>query len=144
MRKYLNYTDEDIIKYAKEVKTLGALLRALGLRVAGGNYINMRLKLQQLSVDTSHWTGQGWSKGQQKLDWSDYKRVGHLKKHLIKEKGHACEWCEKETWRGIPITLEVDHIDGNRTNNELDNLRLLCPNCHSQTDTWRGRKNRTP
>lgn len=50
-----------------------------------------------------------------------------------------CSSCGLSDWLGKPITLEVDHIDGNSKNNQLDNLRLLCLNCHSQTDTFRGR-----
>ena len=53
---------------------------------------------------------------------------------------YRCEKCGIEgVWQGNPIVLEVDHIDGNRHNNQLKNLRFLCPNCHSQTNTFRGR-----
>jgi hypothetical protein len=54
-------------------------------------------------------------------------------------KDHRCEACDLTRWRGRPIPLELDHIDGDRTNNELQNLRLLCPNCHALTPTYRGR-----
>lgn len=53
--------------------------------------------------------------------------------------GRKCENCGMETWLGQPITLEVHHKDGEHLNNELDNLQLLCPNCHSYTENWRGR-----
>lgn len=66
------------------------------------------------------------------------KRFKH-KDYLIELRGYECEICNLQDWLSQPITLEVDHIDGNNTNNNLGNLRLLCPNCHSQTDTWRGR-----
>lgn len=68
-----------------------------------------------------------------------YVHKGPYKEILIKERGHKCEKCENIEWLGHPITLELDHIDGNNINNTKENLRLLCPNCHSQTDTWRGR-----
>ena len=54
-------------------------------------------------------------------------------------KERCCEWCKNEKWNGSPIPLEVDHIDGNHVNNELSNLRILCPNCHAQTETYKGK-----
>lgn len=142
LRKYRNYTNEDIINNAKEVKSLAALLRSLNLKEAGGNFNSIKRKLQILNIDTSHWTGQGWNYNEQLKDWSKYTSSVHIKKHLIKLRGHTCEICSLSTWQGKEITIELDHIDGNHTNNELFNLRLLCPNCHSQTTTWKGRKNK--
>lgn len=141
-RQYKNYTDTDIIEQAKYARSLGSLLKALGLRVAGGNYINMKRKLQLLNIDTAHWTGQAWSKDEQQKDFKDYKRSKNFKRWLTQERGHKCESCLLVDWLGQPIVLELDHINGDRTDNDKNNLLLLCPNCHSQTTTWRGRKNR--
>lgn len=68
-----------------------------------------------------------------------YDGKGSHKKLLIQENGHRCECCNLEVWMNFPITLELEHIDGNNRNNVRSNLKLLCPNCHSLTDTWRGR-----
>jgi hypothetical protein len=57
---------------------------------------------------------------------------------LIRERGHQCESCSNSEWLGIPIALELDHIDGNPDNNTAENLRLLCPNCHAQTEFYKG------
>jgi hypothetical protein len=67
-----------------------------------------------------------------------------LSKRLLKEnyKEHKCELCNNTLWNNLPIPLELDHIDGNRYNHKLENLRLICPNCHAQTPTYRS-KNRT-
>ena len=64
-----------------------------------------------------------------------------LKKRLLQEgyKKHRCEQCNLSEWLNNPIPLELHHVDGNRYNNALDNLVLLCPNCHSLTDTYRAR-----
>lgn len=52
---------------------------------------------------------------------------------------HKCNNCNLTDWLGKPIPLELEHIDGNSSNNKLENLELLCPNCHSFTDTYRGK-----
>ncbi len=64
-----------------------------------------------------------------------------LKKRILKEGilVNECSECGLNEWNGKPISIELDHIDGVRTNHKLENLRLLCPNCHSQTDTYRSR-----
>jgi hypothetical protein len=139
MRKYRQYTDQDVIHSSKEVKSIAELLRKLNLKEAGGNYTHIKKTLQRLKINTDHWTGQGWSKGQQKKDWSQYSKVGHLKKHLIKKKGHKCENCGLTEWQKQSIVLEVHHEDGDRTNNDFSNLKLLCCNCHALTHNWRNK-----
>ena len=65
------------------------------------------------------------------------KQAGTLKKFLKEKDGAICKKCGcGEMWNNIPLTLQLDHIDGNSDNNIPSNLRLLCPNCHSQTDTY--------
>jgi hypothetical protein len=140
MRTYRDYTDDDVINYAKDVKSIAGLLRALGLKVAGGNYDSIKRQLHRLKVDTEHWTGSAWSKDEQTKDWSQYKKCVPLKKILIKERGLVCESCSNTEWMGKPIPIELEHIDGDRTNNAKNNLKLLCCNCHALTPTWRGRK----
>lgn len=65
-----------------------------------------------------------------------------LSKRLVKEgyKRYECEHCNISNWNGKPISLELNHIDGNSGNHLLSNLELICPNCHSQTDTYRSKK----
>jgi hypothetical protein len=64
-----------------------------------------------------------------------------LKNRLISFglKKNECEICGLDTWNGKVLNCELDHIDGNRTNHLLSNLRILCPNCHSQTETYRSK-----
>lgn len=68
-----------------------------------------------------------------------FEELGHIlrKKIVMEEQDYKCLHCELGEWMGLRITLELDHIDGNNQNNVRSNLRCLCPNCHSITDTWK-------
>lgn len=75
-----------------------------------------------------------------KGDYPNYQTF-KLKNRLLKEgyKEYRCENCGLSTWNKLPIPLELHHIDGNRNNHKLENLQMLCPNCHAQTDTYRAK-----
>jgi len=64
-----------------------------------------------------------------------------LKNRLISEgmKYNICEICGISEWNNKPLNMELDHIDGNKTNHNIDNLQILCPNCHAQTPTYRAK-----
>lgn len=67
---------------------------------------------------------------------------GPIRKYLLEIHGHGCSECKNTTWMGKSIPLDLDHIDGDPTNNSIENLRYLCPNCHRQTETWGMKKHR--
>jgi hypothetical protein len=62
-----------------------------------------------------------------------------LKKYLLETRENQCSSCSLSEWMGQPLTMDMDHIDGNSSNNTLENVRLLCPNCHSLTPTYKAK-----
>ncbi|AUZ95224.1 HNH endonuclease [Agrobacterium phage Atu_ph07] len=70
-----------------------------------------------------------------------FEEYGHkvIKKLIIDIKGYKCDGCNITEWKNAPIVLELEHKDGISSNNHIDNVCLLCPNCHSQTPTYKGR-----
>ena len=143
-------SDDEIRQVVPQCFSIAAVCRAVGLVEAGANHRFMKDRLTQLNLDTSHF-GQQISilghKGYGRL-LETYLVKGSkisscalkgklLKANLLKE---VCALCEMEPiWQGEKLVLHLDHIDGDSRNNVLSNLRLLCPNCHSQTLTYCGK-----
>jgi hypothetical protein len=149
---------ETITQYVKESYSLAGVLRLLDLQPEGGNYRTLKRFIKSNNIDISHFKGMGWNSGDTKKTCNPAKPLSELlnkdtpyasdrlKKRLIAEglKTHRCESCNMTEWLGNPIPIELDHIDGDHDNNELSNLRILCPNCHALTSTYRGRHKRKP
>lgn len=140
--QYKNYTDEDIRQAVSSTRSLSASLRILGLRDVGGNFQTLKKNISRLDLDISHHTGCSWNKSNYK-DISQLRSKVQMKAALVRTRGHQCQTCHRRTWQSQPIPLEMDHIDGDRMHDLEENLRLLCPNCHAQTPTYRNRKRKS-
>lgn len=143
--KWRNFSVEEISEIVKNSYSNREVARKLGYAVdGGGTMASLKKMYQELNLDISHFKGQGWNKENYNYetftDGSKKKNGKSIASPLIKLRGRKCENCGLTEWLGQPINLEVHHKDGNRSNNELTNLQLLCPNCHSYTPTF-ARKN---
>lgn len=150
------WTNDDFTEAVKNSYSYAEVLRQLGLKPAGSNYDMVKRKIKELEIDTSHMTGQLWSKGK-KLEDSKYHHGNPLKEILVKDstytnmsklknrilneglKERKCECCGLTEWLGQPISLEMHHVNGIKNDLRIENLQILCPNCHAQTDNYRGK-----
>ena len=148
------YTDAQFVDAVRRAKSYRQVLALLGLKEAGGNYAALKRRINEWGLDISHMTGQAWNRGivrGPQLDIDEYlnnKRSiqSHkLKLRLIREGffEHKCYGCGLTSWNGQPIPLELEHRDGNPQDNSLENLTLLCPNCHALTTTYRGKNKKS-
>ncbi|GHD16200.1 hypothetical protein GCM10010313_44200 [Streptomyces violarus] len=145
---------KDVLERAVAASTnMCEVLRHLGLEVVGGHHTHISRRVKAYGIDTSHFQvptrrGKPWRPRtpeallvQQPDDRARRVPSDRLKWAMTAlSVADQCALCGTEAvWRGRPLPLEVDHIDGNWRDNRIENLRLLCPNCHSTTDNYRGR-----
>jgi hypothetical protein len=144
------YTEEELRHAISSSRSIREALITLGISCQGGNYRVIHKAVAKYNIDISHFSQQGWAKGQvfgPKRDIKDYLSNQYpissfkLKNRLLEEGllERVCSNCSSTTWLNEPIPLELDHIDGDNENNNFNNLRLLCPNCHALTPTYRGK-----
>jgi len=147
------WTDEDLRKAVETSSSTRDVIQRLGLIPAGGNYLQVKSAMSLLKLDTKHFTGQAWRKGRvfgiepriplnKILVKESHFQSFKLKKRLFAEElkkpiCERCGWAEQSEDGRIPV--ELDHINGDRHDNRIENLRILCPNCHSLQPTHRGK-----
>ncbi len=154
MPRARSWTDEELTLSVKKRKSYRAVLIDLKLIPAGGNYRQIMRRITELNLPTDHFTGKGWNRGwkfdpripaitlEKILVKDSHAQSYGVKRRLFKEslKQPMCElcgWAEKTIDGRIPV--ELGHINGDHRDNRLENLRILCPNCHSLQATHRGR-----
>ena len=153
-------TDEQLAHAVASSTSMMDVLRKLGFKLAGGTHSHYSKRVRRLGLDTSHFLGQGSNKGKSfplqlktkeevlvdRTEYGERRASASMLRRSLTEYGvpYVCQECGVgDTWNGKPFTLHVDHIDGNWLNDTKENLRFLCLNCHSQTETFGNKKTKT-
>ncbi len=142
--------------------SVAEVLTHLEMPTEGRSHRELTRRIRELRIDTTHFRGQGWNRGHTKLSHPSVARISKrlmapdadvfvenssftsgtriVRRLLAKGWSYRCAWCNIVEWRGRHLVLHLDHINGINNDNRLINLRLLCPNCHSQTETYGNRR----
>ena len=153
------YTKEWLEELCAESYSYAEVLSKAGRKKGGGSQQSLKKKIEEFNIDVSHFTGQRWYDAPNKqCNFCNVSREkytleevfcknspvtqkilrGYVERHKILD--YKCVNCGCDgNWQNGIISLEIDHIDGDNSNNEISNLRYLCPNCHALTDTYRGK-----
>lgn len=159
MNNKRRWTEAELVCAVKESSSIRQVIYKLGLIPAGGNYSQIYKYVNELNIDTSHLTGKAWNKGMRGVYFHPIIPLNEilvrdkifpsyqLKKRLFvaqlkKQECEQCGWAERSKDGRLP--LELHHINGDKTDNRLLNLIVLCPNCHSLQPNYRGRKKQKP
>jgi hypothetical protein len=151
--KRRTWTDEAFVQAVAKHTNFTDVLRELGLRPAGGNHASMKRHAARLSLDTSHFNGvrrvrglEVWREFKRRTDDEIFRERSAVSSNVVRKHARrlippsGCAICGNAgEWQGRALTLQLDHANGRYDDNRLENLRWLCPNCHSQTPNFAGR-----
>ena len=150
------YDKEWLQELCKDSYSYAEVLRKAGRQQGGGAQATLKKKIEEFNIDISHFTGERWqlSPNQALQNYKEKYSLnevlkkdsfvtqkilrGYIERHHILD--YHCQICGCDgNWQNGVISLEVHHIDGDNTNNEISNLQYLCPNCHALTENYRGK-----
>ena len=146
------YTKEKLQEVADKCFSIRQMILELGLKETGGNYSNIKNRCKEFKIDVNHFFGPSWNRlghpSFNKNNGEDLENFftkkdkkiasSKIKNRIINNglKEYKCETCGINEWMGKRIVIELHHVNGDPTDNRFDNLKLLCPNCHSQTHNY--------
>ena len=144
------YSRQQLSDAVSAASSYAGVLRLLGVKQAGGTQAHLARRIRAEQLDTSHFTGQAHLRGSTRHRpephevlvllpaGSNRTKARTLRRAMVASGvAHRCAGCGlPPTWQGRPLTLVIDHVNGEWLDNRLPNLRFLCPNCHAQTATW--------
>ena len=146
--KVYQVSDEEFIKIIQENFSYSDCLKALGLSTGGGSSTDiLKRRIQELKCSTEHFGKQvvsynvKYTLDEILVENSTYANISRLKIRLVNEGKleYKCQICGINEWLGQKLSLQLDHINGINNDHRIENLRFLCPNCHSQTETYAGK-----
>jgi hypothetical protein len=153
---------QELMAHVEQCVSIAEVLAKLEMPTEGRSHYELTRRLDELEIDTSHFRGQGWARGETNASHPSVARTSLRKSYTNDEVfmensplvggqritprllalgwAYRCAWCGIAEWCGKPLVLHLDHINGINNDNRLINLRLLCPNCPSQTETYGNRR----
>ena len=150
------WSDNDLTSAFNKSSNVAEIINELGLALSGGTYANIKKHLERLNLkfsdDSKSRQLKGIKKFQYSVRYSDsdvFVENSKVSQQTLRTRYFqvrsvlCCDKCGIKEWNGQPLVFQIDHKNGNNKDNRLENLRLLCPNCHSQTPTYGGKNKRS-
>ena len=152
----IKYTKDILESLVKNSYTVSQVIKKLGLKQGGGTHKQLKEKFKEYGIDTSHFIGKMFNRGVIPINKKPWRKILVLRTKKGRERSirlrraliefgreYKCECGLDAMWNGKELRFQVDHINRDIHDNRPENLRFLCPNCHSQTEGYAGSKGLT-